>query len=215
MDGNVFMDLWEQASLPPEQIGHPLILGRSRSADVLKHMHLSRRALQTVVGTDPNAGLQMGWTQLRGEMIELLFDADDVWQGLRYGLLADAPTWQVEAVMTAQAGETQPEATAGDMPLRLRGRSLQQFATLPNFFGMNTWGDPLEPALNWQVRGREYDKWVGVSTVLAHGTLEAEFLLRINKPRYESRFEIDYCLSSLSVFTPACYGPTGHSADPA
>lgn len=211
----VFFDLWEHATLPPEQIDHPLALGKSRSAEVIKHMQLPRRKLHSHVGTSPDFGLKVGWKQIRGEMIELVFDADDVWQCMTYGQMTDTLSWQVESAITVEAGVTAPQATAGEMPLLLRGRALQMFATLPNFVNMGSFAPREDVPPLWDIRGREYDKWITLATLLPRATLSADFVLKANKVRFESRFEIDYCLTKLSIATPACYGPVEYGADPA
>jgi hypothetical protein len=211
------LDLLVQATTPPDDIEHPLVLGRSTIDTVLKITKIKRKSLIDRGDFSP------GWHLYEADMASFLFDANGMWQGLWYGHSPDELTWQVEGAVTTEPGLMNivedgamrhepfpyPQITAGKVPIHLSGHDIKSFATLPDFIGTThsatpRAGDPIyPPPIPWTLSARETDKWISLSTVLPYAHLSAAFLLKAIKPQYQSRFVVDYCLYSLGIFTPA------------
>lgn len=56
--------------------------------------------------------------------------------------------------------------------------------------------------LQFTLKAMNYDKWLRLETQGRSGTIAAELSLRVLKAQHESRFEIDYCLTSLTLLAP-------------
>ena len=211
------LDLLVQATTPPEDIGHPLVLGRSTMDTVLDITRIRRKSL--VDRGDPSPG----WHLYEADLVSFLFDAHGIWQALWYGVSPDQLTWQVEGAVTTEEGLMNiadeggmrhepfpyPQITAGKLPIHLGGRDIRTFATLPDFIGTThavtpRAGDPAFPTpIPWTLTARERDKWISLHTELPYAHFSAQFLLKAIKPEYQSRFVFDYCLYSLGIHTQA------------
>lgn len=210
-------DLLVQATTPPDDIEHPLVLGRSTIDTVLKITKIKRKPLID------RGDLSPGWHLYEADLVSFLFDANWVWQGFWYGIDPDELTWQVQGAVGTEQGLMNiadengmrqepfayPQITAGKLPIHLGGKDIRTFATLPDFITTTDSvtlraGDPMfPPPIPWILKARERDKWIALQTVLPHAHLSADFLLKAFKPEYQSRFVVDYCLYSIGIHTPA------------
>lgn len=211
------LDLLVQATTPPDEIGHPLVLGRSTLDRVLDITKIKRKSLID------RGDLSPGWHLYEADLVSFLFDANGVWQGFWYGLSADELTWQVQGAVGTEEGLMNiyekdgvrqepfpyPQITAGKLPIHLGGKDIRTFATLPDFITTTDSvtpraGDPMfPPSIPWTLKARERDKWIALQTVLPHAHLSADFLLKAIKPEFQSRFVVDYCLYSIGIHTQA------------
>ncbi|WP_224703377.1 hypothetical protein [Devosia aquimaris] len=211
------LDLLVQATTAPDEIGHPLVLGRSTLDSVLDITRIKRKSL--IDRGDPSPG----WHLYEADLVSFLFDANGVWQGFWYGISADELTWQVQGAVSTEQGLMNisgtdgvrqepfpyPQITAGKLPIHLGGKDIRTFGTLPDFINTTQSvtpraGDPMfPPPISWTLKARERDKWIALTTVLPHAYLSADFLLKAIKPEYQSRFVVDYCLYSIGIYTQA------------
>lgn len=211
------LDLLVQATTPPEDNHHPLVLGRSTMDAVLDITKIKRKSLIDRGDRSP------GWHLYEDELVSFLFDANNVWQGFWYGISPDELTWQVEGAVTTEQGLMNiaeeggmhqepfpyPQITAGKLPIHLGGKDIITFATLPDFISTThsvtpRAGDPMfPPPIPWTLQARERDKWINLHAVLPYARFNAEFLLKAIKPEYQSRFVVDYCLYSMGIHTEA------------
>lgn len=133
------------------------------------------------------------------------FDAEDRFCGVHFGGSAeDEVPLVVKRGVTMHDRYGDPicvppgvELQAGEkIVLRLRGRRLDQFASLPRFLG--TMHD-LVPS-GTAVRGRE--KWVQFEYQGAHGSVRAGFLLKVLDSAYADQLYVDYCLHGIGFIVP-------------
>ena len=133
------------------------------------------------------------------------FDAEDRFCGVHFGgSLDDEIPLIVKRGFTMHDQFGDPigvppgvELQAGEkVVLRLRGRRLDQFASLPRFLG--TMHD-LAPT-GTAVRGRE--KWIQLEYAGAHGSVRAGFLLKVIDSAYADQLYVDYCLHGIGFIVP-------------
>ncbi|MFM9942402.1 MAG: hypothetical protein ACKVP7_23210 [Hyphomicrobiaceae bacterium] len=77
--------------------------------------------------------------------------------------------------------------------VRLRGRQLNDFATLPAALGV------MHEIAPQTITSRTSDKWISLKYAAPYGELTAGFLLKAFKLPHVAEFNIDYCLHAIGV----------------
>lgn len=126
----------------------------------------------------------------------LNFDAQDRFDGLHY----DANVDHSDVVSTGVKEAVARRNYLGDVlqsvelritdlvPVRLRGRCLDAFATLPRFLGT------MHDITTWEIATRGAEKWLSFRHETDHGRFTADFVLNAFQTPYLEAFNIDYCL---------------------
>lgn len=191
---------------PPEE----LVLGQSHRDDVLKFCGIKPKKIiwhQRSPDLFPNAE---NWPYAQVDDLYLFFDAEGFWHGLSW----DPGMGSSSSVSWIALGEHEKsdgdDVVAGRLRLLLNGAGVRGYVALPNFIAALS-----ERGLTFALKGMWYDKWLKLEARAATGTIEASFNLQALKAQYESRFEIDYFLTSITILSHGFGNPGAGSEVPA
>jgi len=178
---------------PPEV----LVLGQSHRDEVLDFCGIKPKKLIWHKRSPDHFPDAENWPYAQFEQLYLYFDPEGRWHGLNWdpGMGASEVAW-------AALGEHEPEedddVVAGRLRLLLNGVGMRGYVAMPTFIGMLS-----ARGLRFKVQAMLYDKWLKFEAPGKTGTIEATFNLQALKAKYESRFEIDYFLTSVTVLSHA------------
>ncbi|SEQ08789.1 hypothetical protein SAMN05428969_1902 [Devosia sp. YR412] len=176
---------------PPES----LVLGQSHRDEVFAFCGIKPKKLIWHQRSSDHFPDAENWPYAQFEQLYLYFDAEARWQGLNWH-----PDVASALISWGALGEHEPaeedDVVAGRLRLLLNGVGMRGYVAMPNFIGMLS-----ERGLRFTLQAMGYDKWLRFEAPGKTGTIEATFNLQVFKAKYESRFEIDYFLTSVTILS--------------
>lgn len=177
---------------PPEE----LVLGQTHQDAVFafcgikpKKIIWHQRNPEQFVGAE-------NWPYAQVGDLSLFFDAEGRWHGLSWepGLGPNSPVhWMA---LGEHQREEKDDVVAGRLRLLLNGGGMSSYVALPNLIAMLS-----GRGLRYSLDAMWYDKWLRLEAEGKTGTIAASFNLQALKAQYESRFEIDYFLTSVTILS--------------
>ncbi|MBU1304567.1 MAG: hypothetical protein KKF33_03475 [Alphaproteobacteria bacterium] len=187
---------------PPEV----LVLGQTHRDEVFRFCGIKpKKVIWHQRSRDQFPGAE-NWPYAQVDDLYLFFDPAGCWHGLNW----DPGTEPSSLVRWVALREHEPreddDVVAGRLRLLLNGSGARFYVALPNFIGALS-----RQGLSFELKGMGYDKWLSLDASAKTGTIAASFNLQTFKAKYESRFEIDYFLTSMAILSHAFWAAAAGS----
>ncbi|WP_137152967.1 hypothetical protein [Devosia sp. FKR38] len=192
-------DLWLQVTKAGGNGADSVVLGTSSLEATLSALGIAPETIEitAIVGDYELAS---------GACFEIMLAKGRIVQSLclRGGVFREA---MLAAIMHG-ASDAAPPFRLGTTTVLFEGHTLEWLATLPNFIAiLNAACGRSGVVPVWQLTGTDHDKWLLVTAALPFGDIVGEFRLDSHKHSDQSRAEIDYFLTRLTLDRPSLPRP--------